>query len=373
MASPGSAVERPVRSRRSAAFQPLTVAAVERLCEDAVAVTFDVPDALTEAFAFAAGESLTLRRVVDGREQRRSYSICAAVGEPLRIGVRQIPGGLFSSWLVHEVGPGDRIEVQPPAGSFRADPGIVRTAGRHLCIAAGSGITPLLSVAGTLLGHPEAPARTAVTLLYGNRTTGTVMFAEELADLKNRHGPRFQLLHVLSREPRDVELLSGRLDGPRLRRLLDALVPPQTIDHAWLCGPLGMIAGAREVLAEFGLPRDRVHHELFYVDEPPPELHRPDAPVTGATSEVTVVLDGLSSTSAMPRSRPILDSAQRTRADLPFACKGGVCGTCRALLRDGRVHMRRNYALADAEVEAGFVLTCQSSPVTERVTVDYDA
>jgi ring-1,2-phenylacetyl-CoA epoxidase subunit PaaE len=281
------------------------------------------------------------------------------------VGVRLIPGGRFSEWLVHEVRPGDRIEVQTPRGSFRAQP----DGARHLCIAAGSGITPMLSIASTVLSHPGS----RVTMMYGNRTTGSVMFAEELADLKNRYGARFDLVHVLSREPRDVELFSGRLEASRLRRLLTALVPIGAVDHVWLCGPFGMIADARTVLAELGVPRERVHFELFYVDEPPPEVQRREAVVTGATSSVTVVLDGRRTASAMPKDQPILDSAQKTRADLPFACKGGVCGTCRAHLTSGEVDMRRNYALEDAEVEHGFVLTCQSHPVSDEVTVDFDA
>jgi ring-1,2-phenylacetyl-CoA epoxidase subunit PaaE len=180
-------------------------------------------------------------------------------------------------------------------------------------------------------------------------------------------------VHVLSREPRDVELFSGRLDADRLRRLVDLLVPVDAVDHVWLCGPFEMINGARVVLAELGVPADRVHFELFYVDEPPPELHRADPALEGEVSEVTIVLDGLSSTAAMPRTSTVLDAAQASRSDLPFACKGGVCGTCRALVRDGEVDMRRNYALEAAEVDAGFVLTCQSHAVSESVTVDFDA
>ena len=355
-----------VSGRTAPAFHTLRVAAVERLCDDAVAVTFAVPDDLAAAYAFEAGQSLTLRRTIDGQEHRRSYSICAPVGARPRIGVREIPDGLFSSWLVHEVAPGDEVDVQTPTGSWRAD---ATEGGRHLCIAAGSGITPMLSVAGTALASPAAE----VTLLYGNRTSGSVMFAEELGDLKNRYGPRLQTVHVLSREPRDVELFSGRLDAERIRKLLEVLVPLDTIDHVWLCGPFAMIQDARAVLAELGFPADRVHFELFYVDEPPPELHRADPEVAGETSEVTVVLDGLSSTAPMPRSQTILDSAQASRSDLPFACKGGVCGTCRALVREGEVDMRRNYALEPAEVDAGFVLTCQSHPVSDEVTVDFDA
>ena len=347
-------------------FHELTVADVEHLTDDSAAITFEVPDDLRDEFDFAAGQSLTLRKVVDGVDHRRSYSICAPAGARPRVGVREIPGGMFSSWLVREVRPGDVVEVQTPTGSFRADPA---TGGRHLCIAAGSGITPMLSIASTVLTHPEA----SVTLIYGNRTTGSVMFAEELADLKNRYGARLDLMHVLSREPRDVELFSGRLDAGRLRRLLTVLVPVDGIDHVWLCGPFGLIADAREVLDELGVPQGRVHFELFYVDEPPPELVRADRELAGETSEVTVTLDGRSTTSAMSRGQSILDGAAATRHDLPFACKGGVCGTCRALVTDGEVDMRRNYALDDDEVGRGFVLTCQTLPVSERVGVDFDA
>lgn len=353
-------------SRTTPRFHSLTVSSVDRLCDDAVAVTFDVPPDLAAEFAFWPGQALTVRRFVDGEEQRRSYSICAPMGERPRIGVREVPGGEVSSWLVREVRAGDPIEVQTPTGGFRADP---RLGGRHLCVAAGSGITPMLSIAASVLATPDSE----VTLLYGNRTSRSVMFVEELADLKNRYGPRFQLVHVLSREPRDVELFSGRLDADRLRRLLEALVPLQAVDHVWLCGPFGLLTDARQVLASLEVPPEKVHVEHFYVDEPPPEVVRPVPVVPGATSEVTVVLDGLSSTSPMSQERPILDSAQASRSDLPFACKGGVCGTCRALVREGEVHMRRNYALEDSEVDAGFVLTCQSFPVTDAVTIDFDA
>jgi acetyl-CoA acyltransferase len=307
-------------------LHPLVVDDVRRLTDDSVAVTFQVPEELREVFDFAAGQSLTLRRVIDGIEHRWTYSICSPVGSRPRIGVREIPRGLFSSWLVHQVKPGDRIEVQPPSGSFRADPA---AGGRHLCIAAGSGITPMLSIATSLLANPGAE----VTLLYGNRTTTSVMFAEELADLKDAHHRRFDLVHVLSREPRDVELFTGRLDADRRRRLLTLLVPVRDLDHVWLCGPLGMLADARDVLTELGVPAERVHVELFYVDEPPPQLRHADRVVDGVTSDVTVVLDGRTTTMPMLRDRSILDSAQAIRSDLPFACKGGVCGTPRQGLR----------------------------------------
>jgi ring-1,2-phenylacetyl-CoA epoxidase subunit PaaE len=347
-------------------FHALRVAAVDPLTDDSAAVTFEVPPELAGEFAFAAGQSLTLRRAVGGAEQRRTYSICAPAGSLPRIGVREIPGGLFSSWLVHEVRPGDTVDVARPSGSLRADPAVP---GRHLMIAAGSGITPMLSIAETVLANPKA----RVALLYGNRTSRSVMFAEELGDLKNRYPSRFQVTHVLSREPRDIELLSGRLDPGRLRALLSGVTPVGDVDHVWLCGPLPLVTGARDVLTELGVPTDKVHVELFYVDEPPPPVERGAPVASGETSEVTIVLDGHSSTAAVARDAAVLDSAQETRADLPFACKGGVCGTCRARVTAGEVTMARNYALEAAEVSAGFVLTCQARPVSDAVTIDFDA
>jgi ring-1,2-phenylacetyl-CoA epoxidase subunit PaaE len=353
--------------RRRPRFRPLKVARVERLTDDAVAVTFDVPAELAEDYRFEPGQALTLRRMEDGRDERRSYSICAPVGAPPRVGVREVPGGYFSSYLVHEVEPGDEIEVLPPSGNFTAD---LSVAGDHVFVVAGSGITPAISLAGTVLRD----GRSTVTVFYGNRRANTVMFADELADLKDAHGPRLQLVHVLSREARDAEVTTGRLDRERLRTLVDRLVDAPTVDHWWLCGPHGMVTDARALLAELGVPAERVHQELFYVDEVPPQPVRgDDAAVEGPTSEVTVVLDGRSTTLSLPRDVPVLDSAQKVRSDLPFACKGGVCGTCRARVTEGKVEMRRNYALDPSELAAGYVLTCQSLPASDTVTVDYDA
>ncbi len=364
--------ERAIGRERGQRFHELAVADVEPLCDDAAAITFVVPEDLSEEYAFAAGQSLTIRRHVDGVEQRRSYSICAPVGERPRVGVRAIPDGLFSTWMVRDVRPGDVVEVGTPTGAFGrsgADVEHAEQGGRHLCVAAGSGITPMLSIIATVLAHPDA----CVTLLYGNRTTRSVMFAEELADLKDRYGARLELVHVLSREPRDVELFSGRLDPDRLRRLLETLVPVGDLDDVWLCGPYPMITGAREVLADLGVPSDRVHTELFFVDEPPPDVERPAPVVDAAAAELTLVLNGVRSTVPVPPGTSVLDAAMATRADLPFACKGGVCGTCRAHLRAGEVEMRRNYALDADEVARGFVLTCQALPLSSQVTVDFDA
>ena len=343
-------------------FYPLTVAAVDPLTDDAAAVSFQVPAALRDTFRFKPGQSLTLRR---GAE-RRSYSICAPAGHAPRIGVREVAGGALSGWLVRRVRPGDVIDVQAPAGSFTPD---LSQPGHHVLIAAGSGITPVLSIAASVL---QAHAGATVTLLYGNRRAASVMFADEVADLKDAHPDRMQLVHVLSREAQEVGLYAGRLDPGKLRALLPVTVDVPAVAHWWLCGPFGMVTGAIDVLTGLGVSRDRIHRELFYVgEEPPAEVrHTEAAPGTGA--EVTVVLDGRATTVTIPPGVPVLDGAQQARADLPFACKGGVCGTCRARLTRGQVTMRRNYALEDSELAAGYVLTCQSLPASGTVTVDYD-
>ncbi|MFC6083899.1 1,2-phenylacetyl-CoA epoxidase subunit PaaE [Sphaerisporangium aureirubrum] len=355
-----------VRAGRGVEFAWLTVTGVDRLCADAVAITFEVPGELGGRYAFRPGQALTLRAWVEGREERRSYSICSPAGGPLRIGVREIPGGLFSTRLVRRTRPGDRVQVAPPSGGFVAD--LARPA-HHVFVAAGSGITPVLSIAATVLACP----RSRMTLFYGNRTSATVMFAEELADLKDTAPARVQLVHVFSREAREPELFTGRLDPARLRVLLPALTPLAEVAHWWLCGPYTMVTGAREVLAGFGVPPARVHQELFYVEEPPPAPPRLTAGAVGAVSEVTVVLDGRTTVVTVPRDVTVLEGAQRARPDLPFACRSGVCGTCRARVVEGRVDMRRDHALDAAEIAAGYVLTCQSLPVTPRVTIDYDS
>jgi ring-1,2-phenylacetyl-CoA epoxidase subunit PaaE len=347
----------------STTFHPLPVQRVEQLTDDAAAVTFAVPDSLKPLFAFKPGQSLTVRR----GEERRSYSICASVGTAPRIGVREVVGGAVSGWLVHDVRPGDLVEVQPPSGRFTPD---VDVPGHHVLIAAGSGITPMISIAASVL---EAAEKSTVTLLYGNRRASTVMFADEVADLKDRYPARMQVIHVLSREAQEVELFSGRLDAERLRALLPVTVDVRAVDHWWLCGPYAMVTDAIGVLTSLGADPRQIHRELFYVeDAPPAEVNHVEAPV-GAGADVSVILDGRTSTVQVPPGVAILDAAQRVRPDLPFACKAGVCGTCRAKITGGEVTMRRNFALEDDELAAGYVLTCQAVPTTEAVTVDYDA
>jgi ring-1,2-phenylacetyl-CoA epoxidase subunit PaaE len=344
-------------------FHPLVVQHVEPLTDDSAAITFAVPGELAGAFVFAPGQSLTVRR----GDQRRSYSICAPAGAAPRIGVREVADGAVSGWLVHQVKPGDIVEAQVPGGTFTPD---LTVAADHVLIAAGSGITPMMSIAASVLA---ANRTSTVTLLYGNRRSGTVMFADEVADLKDAYPARMHLVHVLSREPQEVELHSGRLDRDRLARLLPVTVDVAGADHWWLCGPLGLVTDAMDVLAGLGVDAGRVHRELFWVgDDPPAQETHDDGPARDGAA-VTVILDGRSSTFALPAGTSVLDGAQQVRPDLPFACKGGVCGTCRARVTHGAAVMRRNYALENHEVTAGYVLTCQARPSSDEITVDYDA
>ena len=358
--------------RRHGTFHPLRVKDVERLTEDAVAITFDVPDDLCEDYAYTHGQHLTVRTEVEGVEVRRNYSICApATSGRLRIGVKRLHGGAFSGHATGALRVGDVVEVMTPTGRFftALDP----AQAKHYCaVAAGSGITPVLSIVTTVL---EVEPQSSVTLIYGNRTTTSVMFLDELADLKDRYPTRFRLVNVLSREPQEVELFSGRIDAEKMRRLLATLLPPGTVDEWFLCGPFAMVEAARDVLQESGVSPARVHTELFHVDgEAPRESTAVGSVRAEGSSTVTVTLDGRASTLQVARAGVrILDAVLEVRADAPYACKGGVCGTCRARLVSGEVTMERNYALEPDEVEAGFVLACQARPVTDEVSLDFDA
>jgi ring-1,2-phenylacetyl-CoA epoxidase subunit PaaE len=345
-------------------FERLRVAAVDRLTDDAAAFTFEVPEGLRQRFAFAPGQHLTLRHVLDGVDLRRTYSVCAsAVSGPLRVAVKRLEGGAFSTWVLEHLAVGDTVEVLPPAGRF-GPPVSADRRRRYGLIAAGSGITPVLSIAATAL---EVEPESEVVLLLGNRTSRDVMFLEELSDLKDRYPARFQLLHVLSQEEQESELLSGRLDPDRLGRVLDALVPVDGIDEWYLCGPFGLVTGARDLLLARGA--GQVHVELFHAEAPPPRpVRQPDE--AGLTT-VVAELHGRATTLTMSRDEHVLDAVLRQRADAPYACKGGVCGTCRARVVSGRVEMDVNYALEPDELAAGVVLTCQSRPVTERLELAY--
>jgi ring-1,2-phenylacetyl-CoA epoxidase subunit PaaE len=368
-----STQEQVAAGRAHGTFHPLRVTDVERLTPDAVALTFDVPADLREEYAFAPGQHLTLRAVLDGEEVRRSYSICSAPSSGrLRIAVKRLEGGLFSGHALEQVRSGDILDVLRPAGRFgvQLDPA---NAKHYVAVVAGSGITPVLSILGAVL---ETEPVSRFTLIYGNRDAGSVMFLEELADHKDRYPERLQLVHVLSREEREAELLSGRIDAAKLDRLLDTLVPPDEVDEWLLCGPFEMIEQVREQLLARGVTNRQVHLELFHVEDGPVPVRRP-SPASGESdadaAEVTVRLDGRTTTFRMPPEGSVLDATLAVRTDAPYACKGGVCGTCRARLVEGEVTMARRYALDDDEVEDGFVLACQSVPVTPKVVLDFDA
>ena len=358
-------------STRHSVFHPLTVEAVEPVTDDSVAITFAVPPELREDYAFTQGQHLTIRTELAGDDVRRNYSICSPVSSGvLRVAVKRLPGGAFSEHALDVLEPGDVLDVMTPSGRFftELDPA---NAKHYVCVAAGSGITPVLSIVATTL---ETEPHSTVTLIYANRTHRTVMFLEEVEDLKDRYRERLQLIHVLSREPQEVELFSGRLDTDRMQRIIDSLLPVDTVDEWFLCGPFDMVSSLRKLLVAEGVSKRSVHAEVFHVESAPPV--RRTAPVTADAegAEVTITLDGRKSTFRLATDGPaVLDAALAVRSDAPFACKGGVCGTCRAKVLEGSVEMDTNWALEPDEVEKGYVLTCQSHPTSDTVVLDYDA
>jgi ring-1,2-phenylacetyl-CoA epoxidase subunit PaaE len=358
-------------STQHSVFHPLTVESIDPVTEDSVAITFAVPEHLREDYRYSHGQHLTVRTELAGDDVRRNYSICAPASSGLlRIAVKRLPGGAFSEHALEQLKAGDVLDVMTPSGRFftELDPANAR---HYVCVAAGSGITPILSiVASTLAAEPHS----SVTLLYANRTHKSVMFLEEVEDLKDQYPDRFQLVHVLSREPQEVELFSGRLDTDRMSRILEALLPPDTVDHWFLCGPFDMVSSLRKLLISEGVSKKAIHAEVFHVESAPP-VRRPTVETADAEgAEVTITLDGRKSTFRLAPDGPaVLDAALTVRADAPFACKGGVCGTCRAKLLEGSVAMDTNWALEPDEVEKGYVLTCQSHPTSDTVVLDYDA
>ncbi|MEW2550166.1 2Fe-2S iron-sulfur cluster-binding protein [Streptomyces zhihengii] len=349
-------------------FHPLRVGAVEQLTDDAVAVTFDVPPELRETFRHIPGQHLALRQIVGGEEIRRTYSICAPAapaGSPpvLRVGIRLVDGGEFSTYALKELAVGDVVEVMAPMGRFLMPP----RPGYFAAVVGGSGITPVLSMAATLLAtEPEA----RFCLIRSDRTAASTMFLDEVADLKDRWPDRFQLVTVLSREEQQAGLPSGRLDRERLTALLPALLAVGEVDGWFLCGPFGLVQGAEKALRDLGVDRGRIHQEIFHVDDgSAPSAARAAAP---AHASLTATLDGRSGSWPVQEGETLLETVLRSRADAPYACKGGVCGTCRAFLVSGEVRMDRNYALEPEETEAGYVLACQSHPATAEVELDFD-
>jgi ring-1,2-phenylacetyl-CoA epoxidase subunit PaaE len=354
------------------AFHSLEIADLRRETADCVSIAFRVPAELAAAYRFAPGQHLTLKATIGGREERRSYSICAAPHEnELRVAVKRVPGGAFSAYANEKLRAGDRIDVGTPEGRFglQPDPAARRTI---VLVAAGSGITPVASIAKAVLdGEPGS----RVVLVYANRTIDQIVFREVLEDLKNRHMTRFSLVHVLSRERQDTPLLDGRLDAPKLAAIAKALFEPASVDGFYLCGPHALVETVRTTLVGLGAAPQRIHTELFLAPDavaarPAP---RADAARRAGAARVTVVRDGIRRVFEVPFDGPsILEAGIAKGLELPFSCKGGVCSTCRCLRRAGEVEMTANYSLEPWELEKGFVLACQAHPASGEVVLDFD-
>ncbi|WP_150462219.1 1,2-phenylacetyl-CoA epoxidase subunit PaaE [Nesterenkonia ebinurensis] len=386
------AAEAAPAARRRATFNTLRVKDVRRLTADSVEVTFEVPTELQEDFDYAPGQYVALRTQIEGKEVRRSYSICTEpVAGEIRVAIKRDIGGVFSTWANEELIPGASLEVMNPSGAFVSKTAITsmnrpeelaeeavarRTDARLVAFAAGSGITPIMAIARSVLrSSPEA----TFELVYANRSAGEVMFAEEIGDLKDRYPARFAVHHVLSREQRLNPLLTGRIDAEKLTALLDYVLRTQETDEWFLCGPFELVQLVRDELASRGVPEERVRFELFSTGRPDQPAgqqgRRVQTDPGGKTMEIEFTLDGLTGQVASPAAsgETVLNAALRSRSDVPFACAGGVCGTCRAKVVSGDFEMEENYALEKDEVERGYVLTCQTRPTGEKLVVDYDA
>lgn len=362
-------------------FHPLRVRAIEPDTLEAVIVSFDVPADLREVFGFTQGQYLTLRTEIDGQDLRRSYSICAGVDDgELRVGVRKVHAGVFSNWINAHLKPGDTIQVMAPQGRFFV-PLEADAKKHHVGIAGGSGITPILSIMKTVLAREP---KSRFTLIYGNRLLKSTMFKEEIEDLKNRYMTRLSLQHVFSDEFTDVPLNHGVMNREKITEFLDAIVPAAEIDHVYICGPFQMNDEAEAALLAAGVPEERIHIERFGVAQPAGAASETNAPQVGAViheadpgdaeqARVVIIRDGLQREIEFRRDQPsILDAASAAGLEVPFSCTSGVCGTCRAKLIEGEVRMERNFALDKNEVAAGFILTCQAHPLTERVVLSFD-
>src|SRR6201996_2587735 len=351
-------------------FHRLVVNDLRRETPDAVSLTFAIPQELADDYSFTPGQYLTLRTMMDGEEVRRSYSICSGPNDgELRIAVKKVDGGAFSNWAADELKTGDELDVMTPTGRFGVA-SMPEEARVYIGFAAGSGITPILSIVkGVLAREPKS----RFFLFYGNRSTEGVMFCEALEELKDRFLQRFSLFHVISGEEQDIPILHGRLDGEKVRVLLRSLVPAASVDHVFICGPTGMSDDLETTCRDIGLAEDRIHVERFASGvggKPRPKaVIAPSAP---AKAMASLVVDGKRREVPGAEGGSILDAALRAGMDLPFACKGGMCSTCRAKLVEGEAEMEVNYSLEPWELKAGFILTCQARPVSQKVAVDYD-
>ncbi len=349
-------------------FHQLRVAEVRRETPECVSLKFDLPAELADEYRFTQGQHLALRTTLDGEELRRSYSVCAGCDDgELRIAVKKVPGGRFSVWANASLKPGDAIDVMTPEGRFFT-PLSPEHEKHYVAFVAGSGITPVLSLIRTTLAREP---KSRFTLVYGNRRQTSVMFHEALEDLKDRYLTRFALFNVFSREEQDIELFNGRLDGAKAKAFLSTLVPVDTIDEAFVCGPATMIDDVEQALVAAGVPQEHVHVERFGV--PGAAAYAPVDDAEAAQARIGIVIDGVRREIEFHRGQhSILDAGRAAGLDLPYSCKGGMCSTCRGKLLEGEVKMAKNYALEPHEVAAGFVLTCQSYPLTERVLISYD-
>lgn len=368
--------------RRHAVFHLLKVAELDRITDDAVAITFDVPEKLREDFAYQAGQHLAVRATIAGDDVRRNYSICTPPSSGvLRVGVKGLPDGVFSGYALNRLQVGDSLEVMTPSGRFTTAFDPQRTH-HYGAVAAGSGITPILSIISTAL---ETEPTSHVSLIYVNRTSAGIMFLEEIEDLRNRYLGRFEVVYVLDGQRQEVELLSGPLDADRLNRILDNILPDTDVDDWFLCGPQPLTDIVQDALKARGHRSEKIHRELFIAAPASPRKKAAAAPATGdptapAAPEVTgpqydveVILDGRATTLKLaPDGEPILEAALQVRGELPYACKNGVCGTCRVRVTEGKVEMDQNFALEEDELARGYALACQSHPATQRVTVDFD-
>jgi ring-1,2-phenylacetyl-CoA epoxidase subunit PaaE len=349
-------------------FHTLRIAEVRRETPEAVSLRFEVPGELAPDYTFTQGQHITLRVHLDGQELRRSYSICAGADDAeLRVAIKQVPGGVFSTYANARLEPGSAIDVLTPEGRFhtRLDPA---NAKHYVAFAAGSGITPVLSLVKTTL---KREPRSRFTLLYGNRRLSTTMFQEELEDLKDRYLGRLVLFNLFSREHQDVELFNGRLDAAKVKAFAHALLPVEGIDEAFVCGPGAMLDEIEAALLQLGLAADHIHLERFGVPGEGPAHHV--EPGDAAQARVTVILDGGRREVEFRRDdASLLEAALREGLDLPYSCKGGMCCTCRAKVLEGKVRMDKNYSLEQRDLDAGFVLACQAHPLTERVVLSYD-
>ena len=369
-------------------FQSLEIAEVKRETPEAVSITFAIPEALRDAFRFKPGQHLPVRATIGGEEQRRTYSICSCPGDSrLRIAIKRVADGCFSNWANATLRAGSTLEVMPPAGRFVLAEGEGKP--RHVvAFAAGAGITPIISMIQHALANEPA---TSFTLVYGNRTLESILFREELEDLKDRYLGRFTLLHVLSRnEESSAPLLEGRITGGKVTALAATLFKPAEVAHVFLCGPGSMIKEARDALLALGVPRAKIHHEFFAPaggarrtqaaqevakapsPQPSPQGERESASRSAQGTEAIAVLDGIRHRFIVPRGGHVVDAALAAGIRVPYSCKGGMCCTCRARLVEGQVEMTLNYSLEPWEIERGFILTCQAVPKSDRLVVDYD-